>query len=236
MVAITYELKLDTKRNNTFSGTYDDITDYLINDVQLTSGFTRGQDAYSAISEPVAPPAQMLINLDNRTGVFNPETLGSELITNGGFTSWSGGNPSNWTVTGEVASDPEIKQVGFGEGHSGTGTGACNIYSTSGTVSISQTPLTTNSTYRLTITIGYCGTGSIAVYSGSTRIAIYNQPGKYTEYFVASSSTFKIENLSPSVNITIDDVSVKQTSRYGGLLRPSVLVRFRATYGSTQQL
>lgn len=234
-VTIGYELKLDTKHDNSFNGTYDDISAYMINDVEFATGFTRGQDIYSAISEPVAPPARMALYLDNRTGVFNQETLGSEVITNGNFATWSSDNPSSWTVTGESGTNPEISQVGVGEGHDSTGTGACNIYTTSSTVSISQATLTTNNTYKLTITIGYVGNGTIAIYSGSTRIAQYGEVGTFTEYFVASSSTIKIESLSPC-NITIDDVSVKQTARYTGLLRPGALIRFRATYGTTQQL
>lgn len=235
-VTIGYELKLDTKRDNTFNGTYDDISAYMINDIELTSGFTRGQSAYTAISEPVAPPAQMSIYLDNRTGVFNQETLGSEVITNGTFATWSGDNPSSWTVTGESGSDPEISQVGTGEGHDDTGTGACNFYSTSSTVSISQTALTVNNTYRLQVTVGYIGVGSLAVYNGATRIMILSKTGTYTKHFVASSTSLKIESLSPAVNVTIDDVSVKQTARYTGLLVPGALLRFRVTYGTTQQL
>lgn len=236
MVAISYEVKLDTKRDNTFNGTYDDISDYVINDIQFGSGFTRGQDAYSAISEPVATPAQMLLYLDNSDGVFNQETLGSEVLSNGSFATWSSDNPSSWTVTGESGTNPEVSQVGGGEGHDGTGTGSCNIYTTSSTVSISQATLTTNNTYRLTISIGYRSVGTIAIYSGATRIAQYGETGTFTEYFVASSATLKIENLTASCNISIDDISIKQVARYTGLLRPGSLIRLRATYGSTQQL
>lgn len=233
-VNLTYEVKLDTLRNNTFAGTYDDISAYVV-------GFTTNagqQSGHSAteIDQLVANPASMTMKLDNRSGVFNQETLGAELLANNSFTTWSGGNPSSWTVTGEVGTNPEISQVDMSASHGGSGTGACNIYSTSATVSISQTPLTVGTTYRLRITVTKVTTGVIAVYNGATKVGVYGQEGTFTEYFVAGSTQLKVQNQTAGCNVTIGDVSIKATARYTGLLAPGVIVRVRATYGTTATL
>lgn len=234
-ISISYELKLDTLRNNTFAGTYDDISNYLIS-LSSSAGFTQGQDALRAISEPLAPPAQMQLVLSNKSKVFHQETLGSEALTNGTFTNWTANNPDSWTVTGEVSTDPEISQVGIEAAHGGTGSGALNIYSSSATVSIEQTALTVGNAYLLTIIIGRVVNGTIALYNGATKIGVYAEEGTFTENFIASATTLKLQNFTAACDVTVDSISVKQTARYSGLLRPGVLIRWRATYGSTQQL
>ena len=55
--------------------------------------------------------------------------LGSELIVNGDFTNWTGDDPDDFTVIGEVGADPEVSEVGTGEAHGGAGTEACNFFS-----------------------------------------------------------------------------------------------------------
>ena len=53
-----------------------------------------------------------------------------ELLINGDFANWTTDNPDDWIVYGEVANDPEVSEVGTGEGHGGVGSGMCNIYTT----------------------------------------------------------------------------------------------------------
>jgi len=40
------------------------------------------------------------------------QSLGAEVLTNGDFSAWTGDNPDNWTITGEVGSDPMVTQSG----------------------------------------------------------------------------------------------------------------------------
>lgn len=62
------------------------------------------------------------------------QSLGAELLANPGNPfAFSGGNPTSWTVSGEVASDPEISEVGAGLGHGGGGTGYVNFFSSATT-------------------------------------------------------------------------------------------------------
>ncbi len=219
---MTYTLLLDTLRDTSFGGMHDDITAYLL-DASWNAGMA---SAY----EEVAPPSQMRLTLRNTGGEFDPEVLGPELVSNSNFTTWSGGNPSNWTVTGESGSDPEVSQVGASKLHGEGGTGWCNLYTSSAAapISISQNILTAGNRYRVTFTIGAVGgTGGVVVKCGTAAVSpVYHAPGVKTVYFTASGASFKIET-DGAADVTIDDVSVKATSRYAGALVRGTLVRLK---------
>lgn len=227
MAQATWEFKVDTKRDGTYAASIDDLTSRLIGQATFNVGMN---DPFQSFAQP----SQMSVVLDNRDGAFNPDTLGAELLANSTFATWSGDNPSSWTVTGEVASNPEISQVGATELHNGASTGACNIYSTSSVVSISQTILTIGTTYKVTLDVSASAgsTGWIAVYDNATKVSpAYHNKGLYTFYFNATSTTFKIAS-SGSVDMTIDSVSVKASSVYGQLLSEGMLGRLRATFSA----
>lgn len=230
---ITWEVKLDTNRDSSFGASIDDITPYVM-DMNWSNGFISSSADVTAYDD-VAPPARLTFTLRNSSKVFNPETLGSELIANGGFGTWSGGNPSSWTVTGEVGTNPEISQVSPDKSHGGGGTGACNIYTTASTVSIAQTVLTNGTSYQVTLRLSKVvdTSGGIRLYCGSTAVSpLLTYEGTYTFDFNAGSTSFKIESLG-ACNITIDDVSIKANSKYGKLMVPGLQVRVRATYSAT---
>lgn len=178
-----------------------------------------------------APPSRLTMQLDNADGAFIPDTLGAELLTNGDFANWTADNPNSWTVTGEVASDPAVSQVAASKLHGGGGTGACNFYSTSGTVSLSQLNLTQRTSYQvqLSVTASAVNTGYIACYYGAVRISpYYHLTGDYTFYFNTDNvngQNFTI-TATGACDMTIDNVSVKQTSLYGHLVDEGILCRF----------
>jgi hypothetical protein len=226
---IEYTLHIDTRRDGTYSAALDNITGYLF-DAQWNNGMS---DAY----QEVAPPANLTVQLANHTGAFYQEILGNELLVNGNFSAWSGDDPTGWTVTGESGSDPEVSQVGVSEGHGGTDTGAANLYTTSGTVSISQSALVAGLTYQVSIRITKVTTGGVVVYCGNTPVSPpYQLEGYYSFTFNATDATLKIQN-HHACDVTIDDVSVRQTALYSGLLRRGILMRLQATYqGETRTL
>ena len=227
MAQATWEFKIDTKRDGTYAASVDDLTSRLIGQASFNVGMNEPFQSF-------AQPSQLSVVLDNIDGAFNPDVLGAELLANNAFATWSGDNPSSWTVTGEVASNPEISQVGATELHNGASTGACNIYSTSSVVSISQTILTIGTTYKVTLDVSASAgsTGWIAVYDNATKVSpAYHNKGLYTFYFNATSTTFKIAS-SGSVDMTIDSVSVKASSVYGQLLSEGMLGRLRATFSA----
>jgi len=228
MAQAVYEFKVDSKRDGTYGATIDDLTSRLIGQAVWNTGMTTAYQDF-------APPARLTVQIDNRDGAFNPDTIGATVISNGDFATWSGGNPSSWTVTGEVSTNPEVSQVGQSALHGGTGTGACNLYSTSSSVSISQVVLTAGTTYKVTfdITATAGSTGYIGVYDNATLISPrYHYTGTYTLYFNATSTTFKIMS-SGACDMTIDNVAVYPVSTYGYLLTEGTLGRLRATFNAT---
>ncbi len=145
-----------------------------------------------------------------------------ELVTNGDFAAWDsiGGrteDPTGWTVTGEVTTDPEVSEVGTGEGHGGAGTGMCNIYSSDGTpIYIAQTVsgFVVGRKYRVSVNIDTATTGSIRIRDyGTDQWAgeIYSTTGIKTLTFVATQTTvvLRIDELGSGTDVTIDDVSIQ---------------------------
>lgn len=139
--------------------------------------------------------------------------LGGELVVNGDFALWTGDNPNSWTVVGEVGADPEVSEVGAGQGHGGAGNGLANFYSTAVTVSIKQAIIAVGGWYVVefdvdTVTIA----GSLKVWDrlGGLGNRSYNTPGSKTQQGRALFTDFEMLNMAPfTSDITIDNVSVK---------------------------
>ena len=227
MPAASYSFKVDTLRNGLYGASIDDLTSRLIGNASWNGGMTSADMDF-------APPANLTVMFDNIDGAFNPDTTGSELVSNGTFGAWTSGTPNGWTVTGEVASDPEVSEVDPSALHGGSGTNGCNIYSTSAVISLSKVILTAGTTYKVMFDVSASAnnTGWIAIYDNTTRVSpYYHFAGSYTFYFNAASTTFKIAS-SGAVNMTVDNVSVKAVSTYGRLVSEGVLGKFEATFNA----
>jgi len=211
----TWAFEADIYRDKTFA---QDMTEYLIS-AQWAHGF-QSQNEY------VAPPARLTATLDNRDGAFYPETMGAELLTNGNFSTWSGGLPTGWTVNAVM--DSTVQQCAPDKGKDGGGTGACNLYSTGSAVSVAQTVLTSGKTYRVTVRVTRATAGNIIVTrapivvssasglaamgiqrlelepAGAIKITagtrtvgvLLSKFGSYTFYVRANGTTFKIEGVA----------------------------------------
>lgn len=227
MASATYTFEIDTKRTGTFAASIDNITNYVTS--------MRWNDGFRGAYDEVAPPAKLNVNLRNINAEFSSEALGGDIVTNGNFATWSGGNPSNWTVTGESGSDPEISEVSSTVGHGGGGTGSCNIYCSSAgaTVDIRQTNLVIGNTYRVTIDVTYVATGGVQILNGSTAVSPpYQSIGQYTVYFNATDTALIIRNWY-ATNATIDSVTCKQTALYAPLIDSGMLCRLKASFNGT---
>lgn len=142
--------------------------------------------------------------------------LGSELIVNGDFSTWTGDDPNDgagngWTVSGEVGADPEISEVGTGQGHGGAGTGFCNFFSsaTGGQPRISQMILVAGEWIKSVLdidTVTDAGIGIINVFPTVT----YTTTGIKTLLARNTAVNFIIRGITPFTDVTIDDVSIKQ--------------------------
>lgn len=219
-----YQVQIDSRRDATYGATIDDISAY-VTEMAWNLGMAQSYDE-------VAPPARLRVTLSNVSGVFNQEGLGSELVTNGSFATWSGGNPASWTVTGESGSDPEVSEVGADKGHGEGGTGLCNLYTSSTTtVSISQTILTVGQRYECRLTVSKVKAGGVVVKNGTTAVSVkFSLPGVKVFTFTAVAPTLVIETSGAS-DVTIDDVSVKPAAQYYGALKRGTLIRVRANMG-----
>lgn len=224
-MSAVYYVVLDIPRNG-FSTLYHigDISSLLLGTCTWNNGMSDPDQSF-------APPSRLTMQLDNVDGAFIPETLGAELLTNGDFATWSGGNPSSWTVTGEVATDPEVSEVSADKLHGGGGNGSCNLFTSSADVTISQLALVQRLSYQVQISVTATAgnTGYIACYYGSVRISpYYHMTGNYTFYFNTDNvngAAFKI-TATGACDMTVDNVSVKQTSLYGHLVDEGILCRF----------
>lgn len=158
-----------------------------------------------------APPALIAHYKMNE----NTASDNDELVTNGNFAAWTGDDPEDWTVGGEVGADPEVSEVGTGEGYGGAGTGMCNIYTSDGTlVSIEQIIATVvGRKYRVSITGDTLTTGSVRVqdFPNAAFFARTVVVGVNTWTFVATHTTVKLQvyRTTGATDATFDDVSIK---------------------------
>lgn len=125
------------------------------------------------------------------------ESLGSELITNGDFSSWSGDNPGNWTVSEDV--NNYVTQNG----------GAARIVSNNTmAVSMSQAVLSIEKLYKYSFNVvsisGICKIGNASV--GTVDIT---SSGLKTGYFTSLENNWYFKR-GGVCDMTIDDVSVKE--------------------------
>jgi hypothetical protein len=244
---ITYKLEIDTARDGTFSQAIDDITQYWIGQATWNNGMGGSYDE-------VAPPARLTVQLSNRSGDFDRDIVGSELIVNGGFDDWTGNVPDGWTFyTDEITAF--VTQVAPDEVLGGTGLGAANIFSqfSNSRVYLTQNILQNNKTYLVTFNITAVGyligargeityLPGIAIKGVFTSNDYFSTPvgGEGTYRYIVRNLTgneFTIGNyILNTVNATIDNVSVKETAKYA-MVNKGMQVRLRATYnGATNTL
>ncbi len=151
-----------------------------------------------------------------QAGLRNNLTIvGSELIINGDFTNWTSDDPDDWTVVGEVTTDPEISEVGSGEGHGGVGSGMCNIFTSGAYVVVRQNlTLEVGKTYQITIDIDTIVSGALAVLHdvGSPDFGeTFTTTGTKKIIFVANTTSLNLDlKRTGATDITIDSISCKE--------------------------
>jgi hypothetical protein len=126
---------------------------------------------------------------------------GSELLTNGNFSQWSGDNPVGWSVGGGENATNYVTESN----------GACRIVSDGAYIGIQQSIATIGKTYKVTINV-LSITGTIVVtYSVGTgvqyEIAKISTPGVHTFYALATANIFEVKR-STACDVTFDNVSL----------------------------
>lgn len=140
-----------------------------------------------------------------------------EKVMNGKFSAWTGDDPDNWIVVGESGNDPEVSQVGAGEGHGGAGTGMCNLYASDGAVlyMYQDIALVVGKKYQVSVNVDTVTTGGVAVDDPQNEQwtpIICGTTGVKTTTFVATQTSARLRVLrqaGAAYDVTFDEVSVK---------------------------
>ena len=157
--------------------------------------------------------------------------LGPELVINGNFAAWTDDDPDGWALNAEQGAgaygtrDPEVSQVASGQSHTDAGGetgGMCNIYQTlTKSIIMSQTlTLVVGRKYRLSINVDNVTTGKILVHNVGTLqwpVTLIDTPGVHSLTFVCTqaSTWLLIEDYAVDVDVTIDDVSIREVIASG---------------------
>lgn len=157
-------------------------------------------------------PFRLMSQRGRRVTQFN-QSLGAELLTNGNFTAWSGGNPTGWTVTGEVGSDPAVNEVAPG---GGAGTGAAQFFSsaTPNVPTLSQVALTANTWYESALSMT-AHTAGLANPIFVPRLAVQSLNGlmDLQSLGLANNVTWSVSGTSSvPINYVLDDFSCRAIS------------------------
>lgn len=215
-------IEIDSLRDGTYSGTYDDISAYVMS-VNWRNGMS---DAY----QEVAPPARATFTLKDPDGDWRQDWRGSEALSHPTFDSWTAGDPDGWFISGESGTNPEVSEVGVGELHGGTGSNACNIYTTGTSLYMQQTALTVGTRYEVIMTIDIVDetkAGGIYVQNGATVVSkLYNRAGVKRLFFTATDTRLRLQT-SGACDITLNSVYCKPTKKYCGVLNKSTLIRVK---------
>ena len=140
--------------------------------------------------------------------------LGSELVVNGDFANWTGDDPDGWFISGQVGADPEVSEVGAGQGHGGAGNGLANLFNSAITNQprIQQNILTVGEWYEIKIDIDTLVARGIQVLDLSAGIvANYLSTGSKANSGLAKNITFAVRpSAGAGADGTVDNVSVKK--------------------------
>lgn len=143
------------------------------------------------------------------------QSLGAELLTNGDFSAWTGGNPTGWTVTGESGSDPEVSETASNAGHGGGGTGAANFFSSATTSApqLSQTILTAGHIYEITYGVTNRVAGAVRAEAANINGASVSALTNVSELLTSDATNFKLRGIGVApIDVTTDNVSVKRVT------------------------
>lgn len=137
-----------------------------------------------------------------------PGIYGDELLVNGDFTNWAGGNPTGWIVA-EAPPDPEITEVAPGVGHGGGGNGACNWFTTGNAVFIRQDVMTQYRLYEFNGDITNVVLGQILATFGTGGGPNMLAVGANTVIDSASDVDFRVVR-DGACDVTGDNFSLKE--------------------------
>jgi len=149
---------------------------------------------------------------DNRTFIVYPQNVsttlwgdeyGANVITNGDFSTWIADDPVGWTVTGELGSDPMIREDANGD---------VNIYSSGAVVQMQQNILVSGQHYKVGINVSGVTSGSFDILLGTNTIADITTTGEKWFYGTANTSTLFLKRYTTPCDISFSAVTVYQVT------------------------
>ena len=147
--------------------------------------------------------------LSNVVGTFQnneiiyESALGSELLTNGNFTNWTGDNPDNWTVFFEDGANYVTESVGGGE--------ARFVSNATSFLQIVQEVLAVGSFYSYSIDVVAAVSGSLNFLLGSNYVeGTLGSIQTYSGVGQCTGNPHVVIYRGAGGDITVDNVSVKQ--------------------------
>ena len=151
--------------------------------------------------------------------------IGAELLTNADFSSWSGDNPTWWSVNGELAGDPEITERDSGQAHADSkiSGGSANLYS-SATANLPQliepVPLlVVGDTYLIETDISYIvNSNGLEVLDGGGSIVTYSSTGDKQRQHIARGTIVQWRGNLALTDVTLDRVSIRKIGELDGLI------------------
>ncbi len=154
------------------------------------------------------------INYVVNTSVFT-QSVGAELVTNGTPPIlFTGDNPTNYTVIGEVVLDPAVHQVGSGQDHLGVGTGAMNIYSSATNFVPILKPTVTIPVGSSIIAKALCSlraAGTVQASDGAshTVMSFTSAVEQTTVDYVSIANNYQLAGVTAPTDLTFDSLSLK---------------------------
>jgi hypothetical protein len=156
------------------------------------------------------------------------EGFAPAFVDNADFDSWTADDPDGWVVT-EIAPNALVTEVGLGEDHTGSGTGALCLYRAAGAPSTyvridqSITGLTIGATYTLQLVVSAFA-GSYNVFIRDTANGDFWEAasgvGVCTFDFTPSATSINLAiypaTASQPVDITIDQITITNSGGPAG--------------------
>lgn len=139
--------------------------------------------------------------ISTNKNVITP-SVGSDIVVNGNFSSWTGDNPDSWSLVGTEDASNYVTQAGP--------TGQARIVSNGTAIGISQDSILTSGTfYQVTGDVKTVTSGAFNFYLGShLKYSGFSSTGVKTYTGKATSTVFQL-NRTAAEDITIDDLAVK---------------------------